>query len=151
MNTDIPCRLRTTICCWEVKICFPLSISAQGDTKLSIDSNDNSRSTGNVVWADANTFLDTREISVDIGHPIPSLKVFSFADLETATSNFSLYMPFGLGCFGNLFLGWVDENTFAPLRDGIGITVAVKRCYLERSQGNAKALIHAVMNINLYP
>ncbi|KAL7592419.1 hypothetical protein Lser_V15G32595 [Lactuca serriola] len=54
-----------------------------------------------------------------------SLKVVKFADLERATRDFSfcLYMD-GLG---KVFLGWLDEDTFVPSTEGVGVAVAVKR------------------------
>ncbi|KAI3496545.1 hypothetical protein L1887_38910 [Cichorium endivia] len=54
-----------------------------------------------------------------------SLKVFKFANIKRATRNFSQDLP-GNRCPGNVFLGWVDKNTFAPSREGVGIAVAVK-------------------------
>ena len=91
--------------------------------------------------ADNNRFRDTREVSEDLGIPDPSLKVFKFADLETATSNFSQDMRLGRGGFGKAFLGWVDENTFFPSKEGVGIAVAVKRRHQVRYQGRGEWLV----------
>ncbi|XP_024960645.1 probable serine/threonine-protein kinase PBL10 [Cynara cardunculus var. scolymus] len=68
---------------------------------------------------------DTRELPAD--HKIPNLKEFKFADLKRATSNFSPDLLLGEEGFGGVFLCWVDKNTFAPSKRGVGIVVAVKR------------------------
>ncbi|KAJ9550795.1 hypothetical protein OSB04_014840 [Centaurea solstitialis] len=73
------------------------------------------------------TFLDTRAIPEDFRIPNPSLKVFTFADLERATRNFHLDLLLGEGAFGKVFLGWVNHKTFAPSKRGVGLAVAVKR------------------------
>ncbi|KAJ9551109.1 hypothetical protein OSB04_015154 [Centaurea solstitialis] len=64
-------------------------------------------------------FLDTREVD-----KIPSLKEFKFTHLKKATSNFSRDPLLGREF---LMLGWIDENTFAPRKPGVGIAVVVKR------------------------
>ncbi|KAL7592962.1 hypothetical protein Lser_V15G33719 [Lactuca serriola] len=53
---------------------------------------------------------------------VPKLEVYKFDDLEVATQNFSFL------CLGSrdLFIGWVDRNTFTPSLWGMGIEVAVK-------------------------
>lgn len=58
-----------------------------------------------------------------------NLKEFSFKELKALTENFSPGM-FGMGGFGRMFKGWVDENTLAPSTlSGTGMAVAVKRFY----------------------
>ncbi|KAK9069786.1 hypothetical protein SSX86_010182 [Deinandra increscens subsp. villosa] len=59
----------------------------------------------------------------------PSLKVFEFLDLEKATRNFSpdsLLERRGPGS-GVVFLGWVEKNSLAPSKQGVGIAVAIKK------------------------
>ncbi|PWA85190.1 serine/threonine/dual specificity protein kinase, catalytic domain-containing protein [Artemisia annua] len=102
------------------------------DSKLSTNSLGNNSS--------VSMRMDTNEVSEDLGIPSPSLKAFTFADLETVTSNFSLHMPFGRGGFGKVFLGWVEKNTFSPSKEGVGIAVAVKRRYADSSQGHVEWL-----------
>lgn len=86
------------------------SISAPLDLKLSSKGN-SGNADDDIVVAD-----NSRNTS---------LKVVKFADLERATRDFSfcLYMD-GLG---KVFLGWLDEDTFVPSTEGVGVAVAVKR------------------------
>nr|XP_017223171.1 PREDICTED: protein kinase 2B, chloroplastic-like [Daucus carota subsp. sativus] len=57
-----------------------------------------------------------------------NLRMFTFAELGSATRGFSPDMMLGEGNYGRVFIGWLDEDTFAPSRIGIGMAVAVKRC-----------------------
>uniref|UniRef100_A0A251UVU5 non-specific serine/threonine protein kinase n=1 Tax=Helianthus annuus TaxID=4232 RepID=A0A251UVU5_HELAN len=75
----------------------------------------------------------TRLFSLE--RPSPSLNVFKFADLEKATRMFSLDLLLGEGGFGKVFLGWAEQNTLAPSKQGVGIAVVVKRFYQEGLQG----------------
>ncbi|KAI3496454.1 hypothetical protein L1887_38818 [Cichorium endivia] len=91
--------------------------SADADSKLSSNSKGDSRNAGG----------DTRRAeNKDFKIRTPSLKIFKFADLETATRNFSQDLLLGTGSNGDVFLGWVDKNTFAPSTQGVGIAIAVK-------------------------
>lgn len=65
----------------------------------------------------------------------PNLRVYSFADLKGATKNFKSDSVLGIGGFGTVFKGWVDEKTLAPTRPGIGIVVAIKKLNSESTQG----------------
>lgn len=65
----------------------------------------------------------------------PNLKVYSFSDLRSATKNFKSDSVLGVGGFGTVFKGWVDEKTLAPTRPGIGIVVAIKKLNSESMQG----------------
>ncbi|PWA63301.1 serine/threonine/dual specificity protein kinase, catalytic domain-containing protein [Artemisia annua] len=112
------------------------SISSHGENSGNGDLKQSTNSQGNNI-SYVNMFLDTSEVSTELGIPSPNLKVYTFTDLVTVTSNFSLYMPFGRGGFGKVFLGWVDEKTFAPSHEGVRIAVAVKRCYLDSFQRHA--------------
>ncbi|KAJ9550891.1 hypothetical protein OSB04_014936 [Centaurea solstitialis] len=73
-----------------------------------------------------------REVLADF--KVPGLKKFKFADLVRATNNFN-EEQLGRGGFGNVTLGWVDENTFAPSTPGVGFAVAVKRLHRASRQG----------------
>lgn len=64
-----------------------------------------------------------------------SLKIYSFAELKSATRNFRPDSVLGTGGFGTVFKGWVDENTLAPSRYGVGIIVAIKKMNPESTQG----------------
>ncbi|KAJ9551103.1 hypothetical protein OSB04_015148 [Centaurea solstitialis] len=67
-------------------------------------------------------------------YEIQSVKQFKFADLERATNNFSQDLLLAEGGYGKVFLGWVNQNTFAPSTRGDGLAVAVKRFH----QGNER-------------
>lgn len=56
-----------------------------------------------------------------------NLRMFSLAELESATRGFSPDLMLGEGNYGRVFIGWLDEDTFAPSRIGIGMAVAIKR------------------------
>ncbi|KAJ6414323.1 hypothetical protein OIU84_007025 [Salix udensis] len=62
-------------------------------------------------------------------------KVFTLAELKSATRNFKPHTVLGEGGFGRVFKGWVDEKTYAPARVGAGMAVAVKKSNPESSQG----------------
>lgn len=65
----------------------------------------------------------------------PNLKEFTFAALKKATRDFRPDTILGEGGFGRVFKGWVDENTYAPSRAGIGMAVAVKKSNPDSYQG----------------
>lgn len=67
--------------------------------------------------------------------PTPSLKVFSFSDMKTATKGFKSDTVLGVGGFGTVYKGWVDENTLEPCKVGTGMVVAVKKLNHESVQG----------------
>ncbi|XP_052189550.1 probable serine/threonine-protein kinase PIX13 isoform X2 [Diospyros lotus] len=67
--------------------------------------------------------------------PAPNLKVYSVADLKTATRNFKSDMVLGIGGFGTVYKGWVDEKTLAPSKLGAGMLVAIKKLNPESLQG----------------
>nr|XP_016470598.1 PREDICTED: probable serine/threonine-protein kinase Cx32, chloroplastic [Nicotiana tabacum] len=65
----------------------------------------------------------------------PNLKVFSLAELKSATRNFRPDTMLGEGGFGRVFKGWIDEKTLAPSRVGVGMAVAVKKSNPDSEQG----------------
>lgn len=65
----------------------------------------------------------------------PNLKTYSFADLKGATRNFRSDSVLGVGGFGTVFKGWVDEKTLTPTRSGTGMVVAIKKLNSESMQG----------------
>lgn len=65
----------------------------------------------------------------------PNLKKFTFAELKIATRSFGADMVLGKGGFGRVFIGWVNEKTYAPSKLGIGMAVAVKRFSREGLMG----------------
>ncbi|KAI3424020.1 Protein kinase domain-containing protein [Psidium guajava] len=66
---------------------------------------------------------------------LPNLKMFTFAELRSATRNFQPGTVIGEGGFGRVFKGWVDEGTYKPSRAGVGIPVAVKKSSPDSPQG----------------
>lgn len=64
-----------------------------------------------------------------------NLKVFTYAELKSATKNFRPDTVLGEGGFGRVFKGWVDEKTYAPSKVGVGIPVAVKKSNPDSEQG----------------
>lgn len=67
--------------------------------------------------------------------PTSNLKTYTYADLKAATRNFKSDMVLGVGGFGTVFKGWVDEKTFAPSKIGSGVVVAIKKLNEESMQG----------------
>ncbi|XWS33951.1 hypothetical protein CRYUN_Cryun22dG0126800 [Craigia yunnanensis] len=65
----------------------------------------------------------------------PNLKVFTFAELKTATKNFKGDTLLGEGGFGKVYKGWVDEKTLTPSKIGSGMIVAIKKLNHESTQG----------------
>ncbi|XP_022763773.1 probable serine/threonine-protein kinase PIX13 [Durio zibethinus] len=65
--------------------------------------------------------------------PTPNLRIFSFAELKSATKNFRPDMVLGEGGFGKVFKGWLDEK--APGKSGSGTLIAVKKLNSESLQG----------------
>ncbi|KAL3344308.1 hypothetical protein AABB24_023639 [Solanum stoloniferum] len=67
--------------------------------------------------------------------PTPNLKTYSFSDLKAATRNFKSDTVLGVGGFGTVFKGWVDEKTLIPTKVGTGMVVAIKKLNSESVQG----------------
>ncbi|KAK1384240.1 putative serine/threonine-protein kinase PIX13 [Heracleum sosnowskyi] len=67
--------------------------------------------------------------------PPPSLKVYSFSDMKTATKGFKSDSVLGVGGFGTVYKGWVDDSTLQPCKVGTGMLVAVKKLNHESVQG----------------
>ncbi|KAG4951936.1 hypothetical protein JHK85_045803 [Glycine max] len=65
----------------------------------------------------------------------PNLKVFDFEELKSATNNFRHDTLLGLGGFGRVYKGWLDEDTLAPTKAGSGMVVAIKWLNPESTQG----------------
>lgn len=67
--------------------------------------------------------------------PTSNLKVYSFSDMKIATKSFKSDTVLGVGGFGTVYKGWVDEKTLAPSKVGSGMMVAVKKLNHESVQG----------------
>ncbi|XP_051118243.1 probable serine/threonine-protein kinase PIX13 [Andrographis paniculata] len=63
------------------------------------------------------------------------LKMFTLAELRSATRNFRPDSVLGEGGFGRVFKGFVDPNTYAPSKVAVGMPVAVKRSNPDSEQG----------------
>ncbi|KAJ9550809.1 hypothetical protein OSB04_014854 [Centaurea solstitialis] len=92
-----------------------ISSNAKGTSKQSSNTKGNHRSVAKTYLGDDQTYK------------IQSIKQFKFADLERATSEFNHDQLLGEGGYGEVFVGWVDKNTFAPSTRGVGKPIAVKR------------------------
>lgn len=65
-----------------------------------------------------------------------NLRTYTYAELKTVTKNFKADSVLGVGGFGTVYKGWVDERTLAPSNKvGIGMIVAIKRLNPESIQG----------------
>ncbi|XP_015071963.1 probable serine/threonine-protein kinase PIX13 isoform X2 [Solanum pennellii] len=80
---------------------------------------------------------DSRKVEVPASGKIitPNLKMFTLAELKSATRNFRPDTVLGEGGFGTVFKGWVDDKTFAPSKVGVGMPVAVKKSNPDSEQG----------------
>ncbi|KZV31033.1 serine/threonine-protein kinase cx32 [Dorcoceras hygrometricum] len=63
------------------------------------------------------------------------MKIYSYSDLKSATRNFKPDMVLGIGGFGTVYKGWVDEKTLEPSKHGTGVIVAVKKLNSGSVQG----------------
>ncbi|CAL1391787.1 unnamed protein product [Linum trigynum] len=68
----------------------------------------------------------------------PSLKVFTFSDIKSATGNFGPGVLLGGGGSGEIYRGWVDETTLAPCTPGTGVAVAIKKLINKKSMQGVK-------------
>lgn len=67
--------------------------------------------------------------------PAADLKVYSYSDLKSCTRNFKSDMVLGVGGFGTVYKGWVEEKTMLPSKHGTGMMVAIKKLNHESVQG----------------
>lgn len=67
--------------------------------------------------------------------PNPDIKEYNFGDLKNATRGFKGDMVLGVGGFGTVYKGWVDEKTLLPSKFGTGKMVAIKKLNSESTQG----------------
>lgn len=65
----------------------------------------------------------------------PNLRIYTFAELKSATKNFKPDTVLGEGGFGTVYKGWVDEKTLNPTKSGLGMVIAVKKLNHESVQG----------------
>ncbi|KAK4367529.1 hypothetical protein RND71_011321 [Anisodus tanguticus] len=68
------------------------------------------------------------------------LRNFAFNELKLATRNFRPDCLLGVGGFGSVYKGWINENGSSPVKQGIGIPVAVKTLNKYGLQGHREWL-----------
>ncbi|RZR90893.1 hypothetical protein BHM03_00018895, partial [Ensete ventricosum] len=124
LSTLMSCCLGIAAGHWRSKA------SSSGSTaKLStFDSSHFGQSCGSFASPD-------REIREGRILEVPNLRVFTFAEMKTATRNFKHDKVLGEGGFGIVYKGWVDEKTLNPAKSGLGMVVAVKKLNHESVQG----------------
>ncbi|KAL0907945.1 hypothetical protein M5K25_022402 [Dendrobium thyrsiflorum] len=119
------------------------TISVLSSAKASSSSRSSSTTTGKFSTFSSSTFEQSTgsEVSKDDAFPdgrileTSNLRIFTFAELRSATRNFKPEAVLGEGGFGKVFKGWVDERTLAPAKSGFGMVVAVKKLNSESMQG----------------
>ncbi|XVF68770.1 hypothetical protein PTKIN_Ptkin11bG0028000 [Pterospermum kingtungense] len=135
-------------------ICLSARIKADSPTitglsskYASSDGRDMSSSDGKDMSSTNSTSSKVSSVSVPLtpwseGEILQStnLKSFCFADLRMATRSFRPDSVLGVGGFGSVFKGWIDENSLAAAKPGVGIVIAVKRLNLEGLQGHQEWL-----------
>ncbi|KAG8638887.1 probable serine/threonine-protein kinase PBL3 [Manihot esculenta] len=70
----------------------------------------------------------------------PHLKAFTLNDLKNATRSFRPDNLIGEGGFGDVYKGWIDEQTLGAASSGQGMVVAVKKLKPEGFQGHQEWL-----------
>ena len=71
----------------------------------------------------------------------PNLKSFTFVELKNATRNFRPDCLLGEGGFGDVYKGWINEQTLDAAKPGEGLIVAVKKLKREGFQGHTEWLV----------
>lgn len=71
----------------------------------------------------------------------PHLKSFTYTELSNATRNFRSDSLLGEGGFGDVYKGWLDEETLTAAKPGTGLVVAVKKLKPEGFQGHKEWLV----------
>lgn len=69
-----------------------------------------------------------------------NVRSFTFVELKNATRNFRPDSIVGEGGFGAVFKGWIDEHTYAAVKPGTGMVIAVKKLNQEGFQGHKEWL-----------
>ncbi|KAG8074548.1 hypothetical protein GUJ93_ZPchr0006g45804 [Zizania palustris] len=117
----------------------PPTASEMSASKRTISST----TTGKLSTISTSTFMPSTVsgASTDDAYPdgqileSPNLRIFSFAELKSATKNFRTDTVLGEGGFGKVYKGWVDDKTMNPSKSSTGVVVAVKKLNPESVQG----------------
>lgn len=79
-----------------------------------------------------------------------NLKIFTFGDLKAATRCFRPDSVLGVGGFGSVYKGWIDEHSLGSAKTGTGTVVAVKRLNQDGWQGHKEWLVRTTPHLHLY-
>ncbi|KAL8129031.1 hypothetical protein V2J09_018186 [Rumex salicifolius] len=125
----------------KMGICISARIKAESPSNTGVYSKNGSPSESDVCPSSSSkaSVPPTPRSEGDILKS-PNLKSFSFSDLKMATRNFRPDSMLGEGGFGSVFKGWIDENSYAASKPGMGIVIAVKRLNQESFQGHREWL-----------
>lgn len=66
---------------------------------------------------------------------------FAFNELCLATRNFRREYLLGVGGFGSVYKGWINERGSSPVKPGTGVAVAVKTLNRHGLQGHREWLV----------
>lgn len=121
-------------------ICFANGCVGMSASKRTSSS---STTTGKLSTISTSTFMPSTVsgVSTDDGYPegeileSPNLRIFTFAELKSATKNFRPETVLGEGGFGKVYKGWVDEKAMNPSKMSTGGVIAVKKLNSESVQG----------------
>ncbi|KAI3784417.1 hypothetical protein L1987_43516 [Smallanthus sonchifolius] len=131
--------------------CFPAAAAGDSQSVISANPSTNTKpssttgtsiGTSNGVGISATSSSSTghsrlSEAASPNGEVLPAadLKVYTYSDLKACTRNFKSDMVLGIGGFGTVYKGWVDEKTMLPSKNGTGFMVAIKKLNHESVQG----------------
>ncbi|KAJ3689720.1 hypothetical protein LUZ61_018884 [Rhynchospora tenuis] len=107
----------------------PNSLATGKASNASTSSSTYGRSIGSSTSEGSYSYSDGKILET------PNLRVFTFAELKSATRNFRPDTILGEGGFGAVYKGYVDEKTLNPAKSGLGMVVAVKKLNPESMQG----------------
>lgn len=71
----------------------------------------------------------------------PDLKTFLYSELSSATGGFHSDNHLGEGGFGNVYKGWLHEETLTAATPDSGMAVAVKKLKPQGLQGHKEWLV----------
>ncbi|XP_074338584.1 putative receptor-like protein kinase At5g61350 isoform X2 [Apium graveolens] len=117
----------TSIRSLSVVISSPKNLCYNGNKNSSVHSTVSQNKAG--IIAEANSRMRLNKISIFPEakglFATEKLKMFSLAELRIATRGFSPDMILVENHYGRAFIGWLDEDTLAPSRIGIGMAVSI--------------------------